>query len=204
MKLFRILALGAIAAIAFTAVPEASAQNQIRRNNTESAPRPQKKRQVAVQPKPKGWQDHNNYVASSVPSYDQIEYNPNTSSALTPGQIGDTYFFGEDGKAQNYAVAAYYYRQAYDEGDYEAMVNLGYLYEKGLGVEQNTTYAAYYYYQAACQGIPTAEYNMGNCYYYGWGVGEDIAEARLWYQRAADHGYPKAAKRLKRLEALGK
>jgi TPR repeat protein len=94
----------------------------------------------------------------------------------------------EYGKAQDYAEAAKWYRQAADQGHPRARYNLGFLYAKGQGVPQDYAEAAKWYRQAADQGVPRAQNNLGDLYENGQGVPQDYAEAIKWYRLAAKGG----------------
>ena len=74
------------------------------------------------------------------------------------------------------------------EGDAAAQVALGWMYDKGEGVEQNDIKAAEWYRRAAEQGVAVAQNNLGTMYQYGRGVEQNDNEAAEWYRRAADQG----------------
>lgn len=197
MKSAKFISACLIVAAITTSATTASAQNKITREQATTTSKPA----IVYKPKsrPKGWTNVNTYVAPRVPQYDIIEYNPQLGGKLTNCCIGDNYFWGENGKTQDYTMAAFYYQLGADEGDPAAQVNLGICYENGYGVEKDKVSAAFWYYQAACEEVPTAEFNMGNCYANGWGVEIDYDEAIAWYRRAEQHGHPKAAKKIERI-----
>lgn len=101
-----------------------------------------------------------------------------------------------DGEAQDYAAAAVYYRRAAEAGHVAAQYDLGYLYEKGLGVKCDLKQAAQWYRRAAEQGDAEAENNLGALYATGRGVRRDDAEAVRWYRLAAAQGDPEATDNL--------
>ena len=80
------------------------------------------------------------------------------------------------------------------------MNNIGYLYDKGLGVTQDYAEAKRWYEKAAAAGHSGAMVNLGDVYRYGRGVTKSVADARTWYQKATAAGSPDAQKRL---DALG-
>jgi len=113
--------------------------------------------------------------------------------------------------------------QAYKRGDYEtayrlikplaeqglpeAQVNLGLMYDKGLGVPQNyaealkwyrkaavqgNAKALKWYHKAAEQGNVEAQFNLGLMYEKRQGVPQDYVEAGNWYRRAAEQGFAEA------------
>lgn len=65
---------------------------------------------------------------------------------------------------QNFALAEEWYRKAIDAGNVEAMVNLAYCYEYGLGVERDEAQAEEWYQRAADAGNADAVnyYHNGN------------------------------------------
>jgi len=99
-------------------------------------------------------------------------------------------------------------QNAYDRGDYELALNewlplaeqgqadaqvfLGFLYENGQGVPQDYVQAADWYRKAAEQGQPGAQYNLGLLYHIGQGVPQDYAQAAAWFRKAAAQGQPLA------------
>jgi uncharacterized protein len=99
-----------------------------------------------------------------------------------------------------YAEALNWYRKAADQGQVEAEVNLGRLYESGQGVPQDYAQAFLWWHKAAERENSDAEYDLGTLYENGQGVPRDIAQARSWYQKAADGGDDEAKKRLAELD----
>ncbi len=67
-------------------------------------------------------------------------------------------------------------------------MHLGYLYDKGLGVEQNYTEAVKGYRLAANQGLPIAQSNLAKMLDNGLGVAKDYKEAARMYRLAANQG----------------
>ncbi|MBR0336614.1 MAG: toll/interleukin-1 receptor domain-containing protein [Alistipes sp.] len=111
-------------------------------------------------------------------------------SSLTASQLnakGDEYYNKKD-----YNSAVQYYHKAAEQGYADAQINLGYCYDKGLGVTQDYAEAVKWYRKVAEQGDNYAQYNLGVCYEYGRGVTRDYAEAVKWYRKAAEQGYADA------------
>lgn len=130
----------------------------------------------------------------------------NRSSAATPSksaeennQIGEDYYYGRNGKPQDYKEAVKYYSLAADQGNEWAQYSLGYCYKKGLGVAQDYKEAVRLYRLAADQGRAAAQINLGDCYEYGKGVAKDLDEAVRLYRLAAEQGNENAKKALQRL-----
>lgn len=72
-----------------------------------------------------------------------------------------------------------------DQGDLEARVIVGEIYERGLGVEPDFAAAARWYRLAADEGSRRAQINLGHLYEQGLGVAQDPKAAVDWYRRAA-------------------
>ena len=88
----------------------------------------------------------------------------------------------------NYALAAYWYRQAARQGMANAQYNLGHFYLQGIGVPQDTSKTILWWEQAAHQDYPQAQHNIGTIYFEGIGVGKDIQLAKLWFARCVKLG----------------
>ena len=84
----------------------------------------------------------------------------------------------------------YYYAQAAGAGYGAALVNLGYLYREGIGVERNDATAHRYYLAAAAQGNLRARTNVGEDFLRGFGVpAADAGEAVQWFRLASESGW---------------
>jgi hypothetical protein len=66
--------------------------------------------------------------------------------------VGELYERGIGGQPPNFAEAARWYRKAADQGFARGRINLGFLYEKGLGVERDPAAALQWYRKAAGLG----------------------------------------------------
>jgi len=118
--------------------------------------------------------------------------------------LGDLYYSGEGGVAQDYAAAVAQYRLAAAQGYDMAQNDVGV-----YGVAHDCAEVLRWYKLAAAQGLGMALYNVGMFYeknvglYHenGRSVAADRAEAIRWYKRAAAAGHSHAADRLKRLGA---
>lgn len=96
-------------------------------------------------------------------------------------------------------------RQSAENGDPQAQLLLGTLYEDGLaGLPADLRQAASWYEQAARQGYAKAQYNLGLLYEDGRGVEQDLAKAAHWYNEAARTGFAEAQNNLGLLYVLGK
>ena len=77
-------------------------------------------------------------------------------------------------------------------GDAAAQAQLGYNYQKGIGVAQSDTEALKWYRRAADQDHARAQNNLGVMYGSGRGVAQNDTEALKWYRRAAEQGFAAA------------
>ena len=89
-------------------------------------------------------------------------------------------------KAKDYSTAAREFREAADRGHARAQYWLGFLYEKGRGVEQNKETARRWYKLAAEQDDPRAQHRLGRLLRRGDGGPQDLVEAFKWYTLSLD------------------
>ncbi len=75
-----------------------------------------------------------------------------------------------------------------DQGDADAQINLGALYDNGKGVSEDPATAVKWYRLAALQGNRQAQYYLGLMYAAGRGVPLDVSTAAEWYFKAAQQG----------------
>jgi uncharacterized protein len=96
--------------------------------------------------------------------------------------------------------------EAFDKGEYEkalrefrplaeagnpvAMMHLGAMYEKGLGVAKSDNEAMKFYRKAAEKGYSSGQVRMGWAYLDGMVVKKNEIEAVRWFKKAADQGDP--------------
>lgn len=106
---------------------------------------------------------------------------------------GNQYYSQKD-----YVIAAALFKKAAEYGYAQAQNNLGWCYQKGLGVKQDYTLAAEWYRKSAIQGYAKAQNNLGYCYEHGYGVTQDYAMAHQWYSMALGRSR-KAQKNLNRV-----
>ena len=96
--------------------------------------------------------------------------------------------------AGDFATAAHRLQAATDQGNAEAMVNLGYLYARGQGVVSNPDYALLLYQHAAALGDGEAMNAIG--YRFNFAATPDLHAAIEWYCRAIALGNPRAMNNL--------
>ena len=92
--------------------------------------------------------------------------------------------------------AAKQYTELAESGDPVGQRNLGFLYQRGHGVNPDYEKAMMWYSKAAEQGHRAAYNNIGFLYVAGLGVEKDFVQAHLWYTKAVVAG-SKEGKRLR-------
>ncbi len=114
----------------------------------------------------------------------------------------------EDGKVDHLQAgyAAYYkgdlvkaaaeYHLSAEDGDPVGQRNLGFLYQRGHGVNPDYAKAMKWYMKSADQGHRAAYNNIGFLYVAGLGVDQDFVKAHFWYTKAVIAG-SKEGKRLR-------
>lgn len=85
----------------------------------------------------------------------------------------------------DYSTALKIWMTQAKEGDAEAQMYVGEIYEKGLGTEPDYELAAVWYRRAAEQNYSAAQLALGYLYEKGLGVEQDLAEAMNWYRKAS-------------------
>jgi hypothetical protein len=128
-------------------------------------------------------------VAGCLPSevMAQTQVTSAGAHASVERDTGNEYFHGYD-VPQDYATAFEWYRKAADDGDAEAMNNLGISFVFGLGVMRDYQAAVGYFKRSVDRGCVRAALNLGLLYESGKAGGPDYAAAMAWYRKAADGG----------------
>lgn len=75
-----------------------------------------------------------------------------------------------------------------EEGDSQAQVTLGIMYDYGQGVEKDPAEAMKWYLKAAEQGIPVVQHDVGVKYFQGMGVKQSYDKAAYWWEQSANAG----------------
>jgi uncharacterized protein len=88
----------------------------------------------------------------------------------------------------DYRSALAVWLPAAEQGEAEAQMLIGEIYERGAGSEPNHAAAADWYRRAAAQGNTRAQFNLGSLYEQGLGVPADKLEALRWYRQASGLG----------------
>ena len=84
----------------------------------------------------------------------------------------------------DYKTALNVWMPAAEQGDADAQVNVGEIFEKGTGGAPNYQAAIIWYNKAAEQGNTRAQFNLGTLYEQGLGVEKDPIAALTWYRKA--------------------
>lgn len=102
---------------------------------------------------------------------------------------GETY---EEGKKayldKDYEKALSILKPLAEQGDSQAQVTLGIMYDFGHGVGKDTTEAIKWYIKAAEQGIPAVQHDVGVKYFQGQDVEQDYLKAAYWWEQSANAG----------------
>jgi len=90
--------------------------------------------------------------------------------------------------AKDYDKALSILKPLAEQGDSDAQVTLGLMYDYGHGVEQDSAKAIEWYTKAAEQGLPVVQHDLGVKYFQGKGVARDYKQAARWWEQAANAG----------------
>ena len=132
---------------------------------------------------------------------DSIKTLADAGNVKAKKDLGDYYFGGYAGIAQDYAKALELYTEAGEKGDADAQAQVGYIYQYGCGVDPDYEKAMEWNNRAAQQGNAQGQAQIGWLYQQGLGVTQNLDEAGRWYTRAADQGNKWAEDRLAETEA---
>jgi TPR repeat protein len=98
--------------------------------------------------------------------------------------------------SEDQSLAVKWYRRAAEQGDVNAMFNLGVKNEAGKGLPQNFEKAVARYMQAAEAGHAKAQYNLALKYFTGEGVKRSNIRAHMWANIARANDVPRSKKLL--------
>jgi len=111
---------------------------------------------------------------------------PNEYPKMDKGEI---YFeVSSKGSTSNKEKAFKWYKMAAEQGHVSAQLNLGVIYNQGIGAKQNYAEAAKWYGKAAAKGSKKGQLNLGILYDLGRGVKKDLVKAAEFYKKAAKQG----------------
>ncbi len=114
-------------------------------------------------------------------------------TASAQHDLAAIYTAGHVGVSQNFERAAFWFREAAENGIANARYNLGVLYHQGLGIDRDLGRALYWYREAAKLNHPEAQYNLGIAHIEGIGTDYDPLLAAAYFERAATQGIMEAA-----------
>ncbi len=128
---------------------------------------------------------HEGWYEVALPIYQQFVENGELSDAAMVGELNHQ--LGHDKEAVKW------YRLGAENGYENAQYKLGYIYEKGQGVEKDYGEAVKWYSRAAERGYVDAQFAVAQVYEQ---VLKDYPEARKWYAAAARQNHRQAQYRL--------
>lgn len=106
--------------------------------------------------------------------------------------MGNLYFYGSLQYEKDYELAYEAYKSAADQEQPEALAQLGYMHDQGLGCSQDAKLAAQYSLKSAEAGYPQGQYNTYIFYACGNGIDKNDEEALTWLNAAVKQEYPPA------------
>lgn len=116
--------------------------------------------------------------------------------------LGQAFLLGS-GVPKNYGKALHWYTLAAENGNREAMNELGFMYSVGKVVDQDLKKGAEFFLQAAYKGLPIAQYNVGILYYTGNGFDAvDLQKSYAWLNLAASNKHQPAIAARNYLESI--
>ena len=126
------------------------------------------------------------YIAKNITEGLALIYDAaNLEEPLAYDYLGFLFTKGGEGVDIDYVEAVKFLEKAAEKGLKDAQNNLGFLYEKGLGIEQNSEKAFLLYQQAASDGNVVALKNLARCYAEGIGITKDNTKVIELYRNTA-------------------
>ena len=104
---------------------------------------------------------------------------------------------------EDYATALEAWLPLADDGDLNAMYNVGLIFDEGLGVGVDKSQALRWYLPPAEAGDVAAQFNVAVIYDFGDGVPENNKKALFWYTQAAQQADEQAQYNLGLMYATG-
>lgn len=81
-----------------------------------------------------------------------------------------------------------WFLKAAEQGNLEAIYEVGLCYMDGRGVKEDELKAVEWFTKAANKGYIPAQSHLGYCFEKGLGVDKDLSKAIVWYKKAAEQG----------------
>ena len=121
----------------------------------------------------------------------QLRLIADAGDARAQTELGERYEDDRDGVGRDYRVAVAWFRRSAEQGyaPGQAALALGFMYERGRGVEQDDAQAVRWFRRAAERGDARGQHNFGWMYSNGRGVRRDDEEAVRWFRRSAEQGH---------------
>jgi len=89
---------------------------------------------------------------------------------------------------QDYQRALEILKPLAEQGNSQAQITLGLMYDYGHGVEKDSAESIKWYRMAAEQGVPLVQHDIGVKYFQGQGVEQNYIEAAKWWEMSANAG----------------
>jgi hypothetical protein len=210
------------AAAAFACPAAARAQDDPHYNNPSDAnnwqeqERVQRERQEQTQQQSDAWNQGQAQYQQQLQNQQQQQQQQSSGAGQSARAPASSHGSSQRAVSGNAAPALNPLAVAFQRGDYATVLkilrpkaiagnpsaqhNLGFMYEKGYGVERNPSVAASWYEKSANQGYPDGQLALGRLYFEGVGLQRDIVEAYKWMYLAG-RGTSKA---FQYLDVIGK
>ena len=117
-------------------------------------------------------------------------------------KLANDYFVGR-GVTQDFTLSAHWFEKAAEQGDSDALFNLGMIYERSDIMAPDLVRSFSYFKQAAEKGLARAQYEVACAYQTGKGTEQSISAAKTWFEKAAKQGVRKAIRNLQDLTSCG-
>lgn len=116
----------------------------------------------------------------------KLKRKADAGDAASQYELAVQYYRGSKAKdvKPNKKLAVKYYRKAADQGNLDAMMDLGKMAEN----DKDYKTAISYYEQAANKNHAASQTNLGLLYHNGTGVPKDAQKAEYWYKRGDENG----------------
>ena len=136
--------------------------------------------------------DELNVLAQNTSEFQQLMKKAKAGNAKAQYELGDCYWYGDDGAIQSYEQAAIWYAKSANQGYAPAQVAYGLCYVLGKGVPPVGFRAFEEFEKAAKQGDSEGQYYLAGCYLEGRGVDVDPKKAFELFSKSAKQGYAEA------------
>jgi len=120
------------------------------------------------------------YASRDKDSRDRLEKKARSGIAMAQELFGE-----QLDQEKNFTEAETWFRKAAEQGDADAMLQLGFYYRDGTSIHKDPSQAMTWFCKAAELGNKDAPSDIGNFYRDGMGVAKDAAAAVQWYRKGA-------------------